>query len=67
MTKTKAEKESQKRYEAKCRHFMIRLRLDKDEDIIKWLSFQTSANERLKELIREDIETGKMEKMQAIT
>ena len=62
MTKTKAEKESQKRYEAKCRHFMIRLRLDKDEDIIDWLAFQPSANERLKELIREDIKVGRIEK-----
>lgn len=62
MTKTKAEKDSQKRYEAKCRHFMIRLRLDKDEDIIEWLSFQTSANERLKELIRQDISAGRIEK-----
>ena len=62
MTKTKAEKDSQKRYEAKCRHFMIRLRLDKDEDIIEWLSFQTSANERLKELIRDDINAGRIEK-----
>ena len=62
MTKTKAEKDSQKRYEAKCRHFMIRLRLDKDDDIIEWLSFQTSANERLKELIRQDISAGRIEK-----
>lgn len=62
MTKSKAEKDSQKRYEAKCRHFMIRLRLDKDEDIIKWLSFQPSANERLKELIRDDINAGRIEK-----
>ena len=62
MTKTKAEKDSQKRYEAKCRHFMIRLRLDKDEDIIEWLAFQPSANERLKELIREDISAGRIEK-----
>ena len=62
MKKTKAEKDSQKRYEAKCRHFMIRLRLDKDEDIIEWLSFQTSANERLKELIRDDINAGRIEK-----
>jgi hypothetical protein len=65
MTKTKAEKESQRRYEAKCRHFMIRLRLDKDEDIIKWLSFQSSANERLKELIRDDINSGRIEKASA--
>jgi len=63
MTKTKAERESQKRYEAKCRHFMIRLRLDKDEDIIDWLAFQPSANERLKELIREDIKVGRIEKV----
>lgn len=62
MTKTKAEKDSQKRYEAKCRHFMIRLRLDKDEDIIEWLAFQPSANERLKELIRDDINAGRIEK-----
>ena len=62
MKKTKAEKDSQKRYEAKCRHFMIRLRLDKDEDIIEWLAFQPSANERLKELIREDISAGRIEK-----
>ncbi len=55
MTKTKAEKDSQKRYEAKCRHFMIRLRLDKDEDVIEWLSNQESANERVKELIRRDM------------
>ena len=50
-----AKKARQDKYEAKCRHFMLRLRLDTDADIISWLKEQESANAKLKELIRNEI------------
>lgn len=55
MAMTEALKKAQKRYEGKCKLFHIRMRVDKDEDIIKWLKEQPSANARLKEMIRADI------------
>lgn len=53
-----AQERAHKRYEQKCKHFMIRLRIDKDEDVINWLACQPSANEAIKKLIREDIIKG---------
>lgn len=55
---TIAQEKAHKRYEAKCKHFMLRLRLDKDEDVLNWLACQPSANEAIKKLIREDIIKG---------
>ena len=51
----KAQEEAHKRYEEKCKHFMMRLRLDTDADILEWISNQTSANASIKALIRSDI------------
>lgn len=45
-------KARQDRYEKKCKHFMLRLRIDADKDVIDWLKAQPSANARIKELIR---------------
>lgn len=50
-----AQEAAHKRYEEKCKHFMLRLRLDADADILEWLADQTSANASIKELIREKI------------
>lgn len=54
----RAQEEAHKRYEQKCKHFMIRLRIDKDEDVLAWLASQPSANEAVKKLIRDDIMKG---------
>ena len=35
--------------------FCLRLRKDKDADVIAWLALQGSANEKIKTLIRQDI------------
>ena len=52
----RAQEEAHKRYEQKCRHFMMRLRIDNDSDIIDWIDNQTSANASIKALIRAQIE-----------
>lgn len=52
---TPAQKRASKRYEDKCRMFCLRLRKDKDADVIAWLALQGSANEKIKTLIRQDI------------
>lgn len=52
---TESMKKAQKRYDAKCKQLKIRLRLDKDADIIEWLKVQPSANAKIKELIRADM------------
>ena len=52
----RAQEEAHKRYEQKCRHFMMRLRLDNDADILEWIDNQTSANASIKALIRAQIE-----------
>lgn len=52
---TPAQKKASKKYEDKCRMFCLRLRKDKDADVIAWLGLQNSANERIKTLIRQDI------------
>lgn len=50
-------KKAQKRYDEKCKHIRIRLRLDNDADIISWLKDQPSATAKIKELIRAEIES----------
>jgi hypothetical protein len=56
-------KESRKRalanYEKKCRHFMIRLNIEEDGDIIEWLEDQASGNAAIKALIRQNISRKK--------
>lgn len=56
---TPAQKKASKKYEDKCRMFCLRLRKDKDADVIAWLARQSSANERIKMLIRQDIVRAK--------
>ena len=51
----RAQEEAHKRYEKKCKHFMIRLRLDSDADILRWIENQESANASIKALIRDQI------------
>lgn len=50
-----SQKEAIKRYTAKCKQFCLRLRKDKDADLICWLDSQSSASESIKRLIRQDI------------
>ena len=53
---TEAQARASKKYEKKCKNFLLRCRRDKDEDIIKWLAAQTTANDMIKRLIRRDID-----------
>lgn len=53
---SKAQREAAKRYEAKCKHFIIRLRYGIDEDIIRWLAEQENASLAVKDLIRNNFE-----------
>ena len=55
-----AQERAHKRYEEKCKHFMLRLRLDTDADVIEWINNQTSANASIKALIRSDIPKKKI-------
>jgi hypothetical protein len=57
MAMSEALKKAQMRYEGKCKCFHMRLRIDKDADIIEWLKNQPSANAKLKEMIRNEIES----------
>lgn len=52
---TDALRKAQAKYEGKCKLFHIRLRIDRDQDIIAWLKEQPSANAKLKEMIRAEI------------
>lgn len=53
---SKAQREAAKRYEAKCKHFIIRLRYGIDEDIIRWLAEQENASQAVKDLIRNNFD-----------
>ena len=54
-----ARKRAMKKYEQKCRHFMIRLNLEEDADIVEWLDQQASGNAAIKALIRQNISRKK--------
>ena len=62
--KREAQRAALKKYEAKSRHFMIRLNLEKDGDIIEWLDQQASGNGNaaIKALIRQNISRKKPKK-----
>lgn len=47
-----------KKYDDKCKKFIMRLRKDNDADIIAWLAAQASASAEIKRLIREEIQKG---------
>ena len=53
--KREAQRAALRKYEAKSRHFMVRLNLEKDGDIIEWLDQQASGNAAIKALIRQNI------------
>lgn len=53
---TEAQIRASKRYEKKCKNFLLRCRRDKDADILGWIAEQTSANESIKTLIRREME-----------
>lgn len=52
---TEALKRAQKKYNRKIKQFSMRMRKDRDEDIIAWIDGQASASNAVKELIREKI------------
>lgn len=52
---TEALKRAQANYQKKCRNFTMRLRKDKDADIIKWLEETENPSSTIKALIRSDI------------
>lgn len=60
--KREAQRAALRKYEAKSRHFMIRLNLEKDGDIIEWLDQQASGNAAIKALIRQNISRKKPKK-----
>jgi len=44
--------ESQKKYDAKCMFWNMRLKKDADADVIEWLKSQDNAAAKVKALIR---------------
>lgn len=49
-------KAAQKRYRQKLRSVTLRLRKEKDADLIAWLDRQSNKQEVIRELIRREIE-----------
>lgn len=47
--------ESQKKYDAKCMFWNMRLKRDTDADVIEWLKSQGNAAATIKALIRANI------------
>ena len=52
---TEALKRAQANYRKNCRNFTMRLRKDKDADIIRWLEETENPSVTIKALIRSDI------------
>lgn len=48
-------KRAQENYRKKCKQFTMRLRKDKDADIIRWLAETENPSSTIKALIRADI------------
>ncbi len=46
---------AQKRYNTKCKQFSMRLRRDKDDDLIRWIDETDNATGRIKQMIRDQI------------
>lgn len=52
---TESLKRAQKKYNKRCRQFSMRLRRDKDDDLIRWIDETDNATAKIKELIRDQI------------
>ena len=46
---------AQKKYNIKCKQFSMRLRRDKDDDLIRWIDETDNATGKIKQMIRDQI------------
>lgn len=58
MARSESLKRAQEKYQSKCKNYAMRLRLDKDADIIEWLNSTNNPSSQIKDMIRLQITLG---------